>query len=444
LKSSLAESIACLPEKERKELLGSLSEEEAKELLTDWRFWARKEQLPPEGNWSTWLILAGRGFGKTRTGAEWVRARVEGKTPLGVGSEKARRIALVAETAADARDVMVEGESGILALSAKDKRPKFTPSKRRLTWPNGAVATLYNAVEPDQLRGPQHDTAWLDELAKWRYAEDTWAQLQFGLRLGEQPQACITTTPRPIKVILELLRDPDCVVTRGRSHDNIANLAPNFIDQIVKRYEGTRLGRQELEGDILEDVPGALWQRKGLDDNRRSRVPDLARVVVAIDPAASASQDSDETGIIVAGLGTDGDGYVLADLSLKASPAGWARRARDAYHEWQADRIVAEVNNGGDMVAHVIRSLDDRLAFKAVRASRGKVARAEPVAALDEQGRIHHVGCFPNLEDQMCAFTSHFDRSRGATSPDRVDARVWAFHELMLCAPQGMPRIRTL
>lgn len=325
MKSSLAESIACLPEKERKELLGSLSEEEAKALLVDWRFWARKEQLPPEGNWSTWLILAGRGFGKTRTGAEWVRARVEGKTPLEAGAAKARRIALVAETAADARDVMVEGESGLLAVSAKDKRPKFTPSKRRLTWPNGAIATLYYAVEPDQLRGPQHDTAWLDELAKWRYADDTWAQLQFGLRLGERPQACITTTPRPIAVILDLLEDPDCVVTRGRSHDNIANLAPTFIDQIVKRYEVTRLGRQELEGEILEDIPVALWQRKTLDDNRRSRVPDLARVVVSIDPAASAGRASDETGIIVAGLGRDGEVTFLRTCrSRQARPAGRA------------------------------------------------------------------------------------------------------------------------
>ncbi len=413
----------------------------AAELLFDWRFWARPQQLPPPGDWTTWLVLAGRGFGKTRCGAEWVRSLVCGATPLTAGTH--RRVALVAETAADARDVLVEGESGLLAVHPTGFRPLYEPSKRRLTWPNGARAVLYNAVEPDQLRGPQHDLAWADELAKWRYAQATWDQLQFGLRLGARPRQCVTTTPRPIATLKALIEDPDTVITRGTSHDNINNLAPAFIQRIVRRYQGTRLGRQELNGEILEDTPGALWTRATIEALRVAVAPALVRIVVAVDPAAGSGTGSDETGIIVAGLGADGHGYVLEDVSLRASPDAWGRAAVHAYWRWRADRILGEVNNGGEMIEHVIRTVDPSVAYKAVRASRGKAARAEPVAALDEQGRVHHVGAFPMLEDQMCVLTADFDRATAGFSPDRVDARVWALSDLML-AGSGEPRVRGL
>lgn len=365
-----------------------------------------------------------------------------GATPLGAGT--ARRVALVAETAADARDVLVEGESGILAVHPPAYRPLYEPSKRRLTWPNGARATLYNAVEPDQLRGPQHDLAWADELAKWRYVQATWDQLQFGLRLGARPRQCVTTTPRPLKILTTLIEDPDTVITRGTSYDNRANLAPAFIARIVRRYEGTRLGRQELNGKLLEDLPGALWTRARLDELRCAQAPDLKRIVVAVDPAAGSGDTADETGIVVAGLGADGHGYVLEDASLRGTPMAWGRAAVAAYRRWRADRIVGEVNNGGEMIEHVIRTVDPTASYKAVRASRGKIVRAEPVAALDEQGRVHHVGAFPALEDQMCALSSDYARAGAGFSPDRADARVWAITELMLDGQAGEPRVRGL
>ncbi|MCH6587818.1 MAG: DNA-packaging protein [Proteobacteria bacterium] len=445
--ASLAESLASLPASERKTLIAELSEADARGLIYDWRFWARPKQLaPPEsgagGDWTTWLVLAGRGFGKTRCGAEWVRAQVCGTTPLARG--QARRVALVAETAADARDVMIEGESGLLAVHPPEFRPLYQPSKRRLVWPNGARATLYNAIEPDQLRGPQHDLAWADELAKWRHAEATWDQLQFGLRLGARPRQCVTTTPRPIKTLKSLIEDPDTVITRGTSYENMANLAPAFIKRIIKRYEGTRLGRQELNAELLDDVPGALWTRARIDALRVAKAPELVRVVVAVDPAAGSGDRSAETGIVVAGLGADGHGYVLDDASLRATPDAWGRAAVSAYRRWQADRIIGEVNHGGEMIEHVIRTVDENVSYKAVRASRGKARRAEPVAALDEQGKVHHVGAFPELEDQMCAMTADFERGAAGFSPDRVDARVWALTELMLGAAPGEPRLRAL
>jgi len=387
-------------------------------------------------------VLAGRGFGKTRCGAEWVRASVCGKTPLGAGT--CRRVALVAETAADARDILVEGESGLLAVHPADFRPRYEPSKRRLTWPNGARATLFNAVEADQLRGPQHDLAWSDELAKWRYVQATWDQLQFGLRLGARPRQCVTTTPRPIAALKAIMEDPDTVITRGTTHENLNNLAPAFIERILRRYQGTRLGRQELNAEILDSMPGALWTRALIESLRVAKAPPLARIVVAIDPAAASGESANETGIVVAGLGADGHGYVLEDLSRRASPDAWGRAAVGAYRRWRADRIVGEVNNGGEMIAHLIRTVDPTVAYKAVRASRGKSARAEPVAALDEQGRVHHVGAFPELEDQMCAMTPEFDRTSAGFSPDRLDARVWAITELMLEGQAGEPRVRGL
>lgn len=338
----------------------------------------------------------------------------------------------MAETAADARDVMVEGESGILSVHPKAFRPLYEPSKRRLTWPNGAVATLYNAVEPDQLRGPQHDGAWCDELAKWRYAGETWDQLQFGLRLGNAPRQVVTTTPRPIPVLRQIMADETTRVTRGSTHENRVNLAATFLAKVVKKYEGTRLGRQELDAEILDDVPGALWTRATFDDLRVSAPVDLVRIVVAVDPSGTKGGEDtgDAIGIVAAGVGVDGRAYVLEDASCKLPPAGWGRRAIEVFKRWNADRLIAERNFGGAMVEHVIRSIDPDVSFREVTASRGKVARAEPIAALYEQKKVSHVGAFPELEDEMCSFTA--GGYIGAGSPDRADAAVWALTELML------------
>ncbi|HWB50191.1 MAG TPA: terminase family protein [Stellaceae bacterium] len=431
MKSLLADWLASLAKPQRISLLGSLSQHSLETINHDWDIWARDNQRPPEGQWRVWLLLAGRGFGKTRTGAEFVRARV--------AARKARHIALVAPTAADARDVMVEGESGLLAISPDDNRPQYEPSKRRLTWPNGAIATTYSADEPERLRGPQHDLAWCDELAAWRYPA-AWDMLMFGLRLGGDPRAVVTTTPRPTPLIKALLTDPKVAVTRGTTAENKDNLAPAFLDQIVRRYAGTRLGRQELEAELLEDAPGALWTHAMIEAARVALAPKPARVVVAIDPAASSSEHADETGIIVAGCDAGGHGYVLADLSGRYAPTEWAKTAIAAYRAHEADRIVAEINNGGEMVEATLRMVDPGVPFSAVHAARGKVARAEPVAALYEQGRVHHLGTLPRLEDQMCAFVHDFDRSAAGYSPDRVDALVWALSELLVrpVAGQGI------
>jgi phage terminase large subunit-like protein len=418
--------IVSLPKLLRDQALRNLSNKDVEELENDWRWYlsqARPEQKPPPGDWRVWLLLAGRGFGKTRTGAEFVRACAE----FGL----AHRIALVAPTALDARNVMVEGESGLLSVGPPEERPEYEPSLHRLTWRNGAVATVFSADEPNRLRGPQHDLAWCDELAAWRYPA-AWDMLMFGLRLGEDPRVVVTTTPRPIKLIRELLADPKVVVTRGRTIENRKHLAPAFLAQIVRRYEGTRLGRQELDGEILDDMPGALWNHALIDAARVSAAPELTRIVVAIDPAVSSGEHSDETGIIVAGKTGEGHGYVLADLSGHHRPAEWAKAAITACHTHGADRIVAEVNNGGEMVEATLRMIDPNVPYAAVHAARGKVARAEPVATLYEQGRIHHLGALPQLEDQMCAFSSDFDRDSAGYSPDRVDALVWALSELFV------------
>lgn len=446
---SVIGSLAELPSEELDVLLAEMSEAECQALIYDWNAWARPDQLLPPGDWSTWLILAGRGWGKTKTGAETIRGWVCGSTPLSGGAYK--RIALVAETAADARDVIVEGDSGILACHPKDMRPTYEPSKRRLTWPNGAVATLYNATEPDQLRGPQHDAAWADELAKWAYARETWDQLQFGLRLGANPRSIVTTTPRPVPVVKEILADKTTHLTKGNTDDNKANLAKKFIDKIYGKYQGTRLGRQELAAEILDDLPGALWTRDFFDvpegSDRRGRVlsknlPEMARIVVGVDPSGTKgkSDDGDSVGIVVAGIGPDGHGYVLADRSVKEGPAGWGRAAVAAYKEFKADRIVAESNYGGAMVEYTIKTIDGNVPVTMVTASRGKVLRAEPIAALYEQGRVSHViradeqdkdsYGLAELEDQMCLMAPHGYSGEG--SPDRLDAAVWALTELML------------
>lgn len=419
-------------DQQRAKLLETLTDDQVEELLWDWRFWARPQQIAPEGDWLTWVIDAGRGFGKTRAGAEWVKEQVESGR---------RRIALIGETHKDLVEIMVYGDSGIESVYPDHQKPKIVTNPNvRIDFHNGAVALGYNATKPGQLRGPQFDCAWCDELAKWAYARETWDMLQFGLRLGENPQTLVTTTPRPIPLLKEILRDEDTVVTTGSTFDNQANLAKSFIKKIQKKYGGTRLGRQELHAEMLDDLPGALWTRDmfdpGPDSKRIGRLheaPQLARVVVAVDPSGTAGEedDGDSIGIVIAGKGIDGRGYVLGDWSCKLSPDGWGKRAVSAYEFFDADRIVAERNFGGAMVEHVIRTVNQKVSYKEVVASRGKVARAEPVAALYEQGRISHVGSdLEMLEDQLCMIgpTGYI----GEGSPDRADALVWALSELML------------
>jgi phage terminase large subunit-like protein len=421
--TALLDELALLPPGEDAAALATATDEELGRVLYGWEgVRARPNQLPPPGDWRVWLLLAGRGFGKSRTGAEWVRSETE--------AGRRWQWAFVGATAADVRDIMVEGDSGILRISPPWFRPEYEPSKRRLTWPNGAVATLFSGDEPDQLRGPNRDGAWADEVAKWKHAREAWDNLELVLRAGSDPRCVVTTTPKPIAVVRELLTDPLTTVTRGSTYDNAANLAPSFLRRILGKYEGTRLGRQELHAELLDDIPGALWQRAMLDDLRVAEAPELQRIVVAVDPAVTSGEDSDETGIVVAGKGIDGHGYVLADLTCRLSPDGWARRAVQAYHTRRADLLVAEVNNGGELVEQTIRTVDPLVAYKGIHASRGKRVRAEPVAALYEQGKIHHVGSLADLEDQQCNYTP--DGYDG--SPDRVDALVYALTELMLGA----------
>jgi predicted phage terminase large subunit-like protein len=611
---SRAELFCQLPPEEQRAQLANWSARQRDALAFDWKFWGRPKQQAPLGSWDNWLILAGRGFGKTRTGAEWVRSLMCGPTPLarGIGSH----IAIVAETAADARDVMVgdgkplsdpAGGSGILQVHPKAFRPIYEPSKRRLTWPNGAIATLYNAVEPDQLRGPQHSHAWCDELCfvagtliaaefgnipiefikpgmrvwtrrglrrvlncgetkksaaiwrlettsgnsiegtaghpifidkgvvvplsfvsvgnrvclksscgvaksaslklcnvlsvaetsnllacvrhsaqttanqlisasgiqtttvsavaktgrvesvfnlevegeseyfangilvhncKWRYQQETWDQLEFGLRLGDNPQKCITTTPKPTLLLKAIMRDDGTITTRGSTSDNLGNLAAKFIKRIYRKFEGTRLGRQELDAEVLEDLEGALWKRSQIDATRipLTALPPLRRIVIAIDPNASSEENANEAGIVAAGIDFQDPphAYVLDDVSGVYSPDEWAKEAISLYRARRADRIVAERNNGGEMVEHVLRSIDFGIPYRSVWASRGKVTRAEPVSTLYEQGRVHHVGTFAQLEDQMTAFTVDFNRDEMGYSPDRLDALVWAMFDLLV------------
>jgi phage terminase large subunit-like protein len=408
-----------------------------------WLGTARPEQIPPPGDWLTWLILAGRGWGKSRTGAEtiadWAR-----HTPGG-------RWALVAQSAADGRDVMLEGESGLLRVLAPSELrggtydTAYNRSLGELHLSDGGKFKLYTAEKPRQLRGPQHHGAWLDEPATFADADKgagedtTWTNMLFGLRLGQQPRIVVTGTPRPVRLVRDIMAAPNTVITRGSTYDNLANLAPTFREAILKRYEGTRLGRQELDGELLEDTPGALWKYSmfGVEGFRLVTAPPLVRIVVAIDPAASSTDESDETGIIAAGLGMDGRGYVLADATLKAGPTEWAKAAVGLYGSLQADRIVAERNNGGDMVEAVLRSVAPHVPVTTVWASRGKQTRAEPVAALYEQGRVSHIGVLKDLESQMTTWMPGEGKS-----PDRMDALVWALTELML-QPELEPTIVT-
>jgi phage terminase large subunit-like protein len=430
------------------ELLAALSEGELLALPYIFEFWAMEHQLPPEGDWRTWVILGGRGAGKTRAGAEWVRARVEGALPLDPGA--CRRLALVGETVDQVREVMVFGESGIMACSPPDRRPEWQATRRRLVWPNGAVAQVFSAHEPEGLRGPQFDGAWVDELAKWKKARDTWDMLQFGLRLGEAPQVCVTTTPRNVGVLKDILASASTVVTSAPTEANAANLAQGFLEEVRARYAGTRLGRQELDGVLVDAAEDALWTPAMIEAGRVEAAPDLDRIVVAVDPPVTGHAGSDECGIVVVGAVTRGPvqdwrAYVLEDASIgAASPASWARAAIRAMERWGAERLVAEVNQGGDLVEQVIRQVDPLVPFRKVHASRGKAARAEPVAALYEQGRVHHLRGLARLEDQMCAMTSRGFEGKG--SPDRVDALVWALTDLIVepGAKWRAPRVRAV
>ncbi|MFC3209099.1 DNA-packaging protein [Aquamicrobium soli] len=386
-----------------------------------------------------WLVLGGRGAGKTRLGAEWVNSLVRGLAPF--SREKHSRLALIGETLADVRDVMIEGPSGIVGISRHD-RPRFEASRRRLLWDNGAVATVFSSEDPDSLRGHQFEAAWCDEAAKWRYPEACFDMLQFGLRLGAQPRQIVTTTPRPTALIKRLLADPSVAVTRMRTEENAANLAPGFLKMVERRYGGTRLGRQELDGELIEDREDALWSRRMIEEAALDDPGALARIVVAVDPPASSRRTSDACGIVAAGLGEDGNVVVLADATVNAAkPQEWAARAVALYHRLQADCLVVEVNQGGEMATAVIRTVDPAVPVKPVRARRGKWLRAEPVAALYQQGRVRHAGRFGELEDEMCDFGPN-GLSNGR-SPDRVDALVWAITEL-LPDWSARPRIRDL
>lgn len=405
-----------LPLDERIAKIVELEPHQVERLRYVWRFFARPAQLPPAPPWTFWLILAGRGFGKTRCGSEQVR----------VWARSQQYVNIIGATSDDARDIMVEGESGLLSICPNHERPTYLPSKRRLEWPNGAVSLIFTADEPERLRGKQHSSLWMDELAAWRYAQEAWDQAILGLRLGANPQAVVTTTPRPNALIKGLLANPACVVSRGTTHQNRNNLAPSFLASIIIKFEGTRLGRQELSAEMLDDNPGALWKRTDIDAGRVDRAPTLRRIVVGVDPAVTSSEDSDWTGIVVAGIADDGQYYVLADNSLQASPNEWGQAAINAYHKHKADRVIGEVNNGGDLIEALLRTIDRNVSYTKVTATRGKAIRAEPIAALYEQGRVHHVGSLAELEDQMC----DYDPVTSKKSPDRMDALVWALTEL--------------
>ena len=409
----------------------AFNQQERNEFDYHWELTARPSQLPPEGDWRIWMILAGRGFGKTRTGAEWVRRIAE--------THPGARIAIVSSSLAEARSVMVEGESGLIACSSNEHRPVFEPSLRRVTYPNGALAHLFSAGEPESLRGPEHSHAWCDEIGKWplsaQRATRCWDNLQMGLRVGNDPRIVVTTTPRAVPLVERLInqeKDGSVVIIRGSTHENAGNLPGRFLDAIEAEYAGSQLGRQEIEGEFLRDIAGALWSRSTLESVRtQGDFSDPVRMVVAVDPPASSH--GDECGIIVAALGSDGLARVLADCSVaNAAPSQWAAAVSHAAQEWQADRVVAEANQGGEMVATVLRAANRELPIKLVHASRGKTARAEPVAALYEARRVLHVGIFARLEDQLCGLLAGGEYAGPGRSPDRADALVWALTELML------------
>jgi phage terminase large subunit-like protein len=421
------------------------SEAEWEQIVHDWMIQARNDQLAPWRTaagqpWRTWLILGGRGSGKTRAGAEWVRAQAAGHAPL--ADTRSHRIALVGDTIAQVRSVMVEGVSGLLSVYPPAQRPKLEVSRNQLVWDNGTIAQMFAADDPDSLRGPQFDAAWCDELAKWRAPDYAWDVLQFALRLGTLPQCVVTTTPRPLPLLTALLKDAATVVSRSRTADNAANLAPGFLAEMLRRYGSTPMGRQELDGEIVEERMTGLWKRNWLNESRLLARPELVRIVVAVDPPVTATAGSDSCGIVVAGLGIDSRAYVIGDRTVQGrDPATWAKAAVAAYHDYQADTIVVETNQGGDLVVQTFKGIDAFVPVKKVYASRGKYTRAEPVSALYNEGRVAHVGEFPELERQMCDFAA--DGLANGKSPDRLDALVWAITELMLVA-RTRPGIRPL
>jgi phage terminase large subunit-like protein len=415
--------------------LNSLTPDETSQLHFSWDVFGHDHQRPPPDDWTTWLLLGGRGDGKTRAGAEWVKQ-------LALTEPKQGPIALIGETEHDAREVMVEGVSGLLSVHESAERPTWIPSRRRLEWRTGAVAQAFSAEDPESLRGPQFAAAWCDELAKWRHAEATFDMLQFGLRLGERPRQVITTTPRPIALIKRLIADPKTKLTRATTVANAMHLAPAFLGAVVDSYAGTKLGRQELDGEIVDERAGALWSRSGIEDCRVAQAPQLSRIVVAVDPPASSTKRADSCGLVAAGRGEDGIIYVLADESAQGlSPGAWSRLAIALWRRLSADALVAEVNQGGDMVKAVIGEADPNVPVMAVRAMKGKWLRAEPVSHQYEQGKVKHVGTFPALEDEMCDFG--LDGLSAGRSPDRLDALVWAVTALTFGA-RGEPRVRGL
>lgn len=447
MKSGAAWLASATPE-EVDEFLGSLSQNALLSLPWLFEFWALPHQLPPRGSWKTWVIMGGRGAGKTRAGSEWVRAQVEGAGPTDPGI--AKRVALVGETVDQVREVMVMGESGIIACSPPDRRPEWQATRQQLVWPNGAVAQVFSAHDPERMRGPQFDAAWADELGKWKKGGEAWDQLQFALRLGKSPRCVVTTTPRNVQVLKAMLKNPSTVITHAPTEANRAYLAESFLAEVQARYGGTRLGRQELEGVLVEDEEGALWTPAMLERAHVAELPTFSRIVVAVDPPVTSTKQSDECGIVVVGADTRGDpkdwrAVVLEDASVKgASPEGWARAALAAMDRHGADRLVAEVNQGGDLVERVVRMIDPQVPFRAVHATRSKMLRAEPVAALYEQGRVAHVRGLQALEEQMCQMAATGWKGKG--SPDRLDALVWALTELMVnpAGKVGRPTVRSL
>ena len=430
---SLIERVALLPAKERRRFLSKLKGPKLEEFVERWTMWARPGQEPPGGDWRLWLLMAGRGYGKTRAGAEWIHHLAE---------EEDLRLALVGPTEDEVRSVMVEGASGLLACAVAENFPEWEPSKGLLTWPSGSRAFVYSGANPESLRGPEHDYAWCDEIAKWAHGEAAWDNLMFGLRRGRFPRVLATTTPRPTRLMRRLAERAGEALTRGRTDGNVL-LAESFVDDVRELYGGTRLGRQELDGELIEDVEGALWPRDLIEKSRGEAPDRLKRVLVGVDPPASAGGDA--CGIVVCGVGADGIGYVLADRTVRGlSPEGWASAVAAAAEAWGAERVVVETNQGGEMVESVRRCVDAGLPVTPVTARYGKSDRAEPVAILFERGKARFAGAFPELEDELAGMVSGGGYEGPGRSPDRADAMVWAMAELMLGKERGEPSVRRL
>ncbi|NRA85866.1 MAG: DNA-packaging protein [Rhizobiales bacterium] len=451
----LRKNLRQLTKKQINKFAEGLSEQEAEQLYYDWYLWARDDQLPPNLqaqsapfkplNWRNWILLGGRGAGKTRAGAEWIRAMALGIAPF--ASKPAWRIALIGETFNDVCEVMLEGDSGLLHIHPEHQRPTYIASRKRLEWPNGAVAQLFSAEEPESLRGPQFHAAWCDEFAKWQYDTEVWDMLQFGMRLGDNPQIVLTTTPRNKKQLKDMLAMEGSFVSKASTFANKQNLAAAFISNIDQNYAGTNLGRQELYGEIIEDRQGALWQSEVIESLRRRQkdydLTEFKRIILAIDPPATSHKKSNACGMIVAAMDENRHVYIIADVTMQtAAPIVWAKKAVEIYHQFNIDRIVAEVNQGGEMVETILRTIDSQISYSAVFAKKDKKSRAEPVAALYEQGKVHHLGMFEALEDEMCQFDHLIGSSK--LSPDRVDALVWAVSHLHLNGGTNVPRIRDL